>query len=100
MTDQVPESVKVARLAALQALIADQSRAFNASKAGVTVPVLFSEPGRRPGQIIGKSPWLQSVYAEGPARLIGRIVDVRLASANPNSLAGEIALVGDRAVAA
>jgi tRNA-2-methylthio-N6-dimethylallyladenosine synthase len=100
MTDQVPESVKVARLAALQALIADQSRAFNASKAGVTVPVLFAEPGRRPGQIIGKSPWLQSVYAEGPARLIGRIVDVRLASANPNSLAGEIALVGDRAVAA
>jgi tRNA-2-methylthio-N6-dimethylallyladenosine synthase len=100
MTDQVPESVKVARLAALQALIAGQSRAFNASKAGATVPVLFSEPGRRPGQIIGKSPWLQSVYAEGPERLIGRIVDVRLTSANPNSLAGEITLVGDRAEAA
>ncbi|HYC63895.1 MAG TPA: tRNA (N6-isopentenyl adenosine(37)-C2)-methylthiotransferase MiaB [Reyranellaceae bacterium] len=100
MPDQVPEAVKTARLAALQALIAEQSRAFNASKAGQTVPVLFAEPGRRPGQIIGKTPWLQSVHADGPPRLIGRIVDVRLTAAHPNSLAGEIALVDDRAEAA
>jgi len=100
MPDQVPEAVKTARLAALQALIAEQSRAFNASKAGQTVPVLFAEPGRRPGQIIGKTPWLQSVHADGPPRLIGRIVDVRLTAAHPNSLAGEVALVDDRAEAA
>ncbi len=90
MPDQVPESVKAARLAALQALLGQQARAFNASKAGATVPVLFAEAGRKPGQIIGKTPWLQSVYAEGNQRLIGRIVDVSLIEGHANSLAGEI----------
>jgi tRNA-2-methylthio-N6-dimethylallyladenosine synthase len=91
MPDQVPETVKAARLAALQALLARQARAFNASKVGATVPVLFAETGRKPGQIVGKTPWLQSVYAEGDPRLIGRIVDVRLTEGHANSLAGEIA---------
>ena len=90
LQDQVPESVKSARLAALQALLGRQAREFNASKVGATVPVLFAESGRKPGQIIGKTPWLQSVYAEGNPRLIGRIVDVRLIEGHPNSLAGEI----------
>src|SRR5262249_4986070 len=78
MSEQVPENVKAARLAALQALLGQQARDFNLSKVGATVPVLFAEAGRKPGQIIGKTPWLQSVYADGPARLIGCIVDVRL----------------------
>lgn len=90
LQDQVPESVKSARLAALQALLGRQAREFNTSKVGATVPVLFAETGRKPGQIIGKTPWLQSVYAEGNPRLIGRIVDVRLIEGHPNSLAGEI----------
>jgi tRNA-2-methylthio-N6-dimethylallyladenosine synthase len=90
MGEQVPEAVKAARLAALQALLGQQARAFNASKVGQTVPVLFAEPGRKPGQLIGKTPWLQSVYADGNARLIGRIVDARLIAGHPNSLAGEI----------
>jgi tRNA-2-methylthio-N6-dimethylallyladenosine synthase len=90
MDGQVPEAVKAARLAALQALLAQQARAFNASKVGRTVPVLFAEPGRKPGQLIGKTPWLQSVYADGNARLIGHIVDARLVEGHANSLAGEI----------
>jgi tRNA-2-methylthio-N6-dimethylallyladenosine synthase len=90
MTDQIPETVKSARLAALQTLLGRQARAFNASKVGATVPVLFAEPGRKPGQIIGKTPWLQSVYAEGNPRLIGRIVAVRLTEGHPNSLAGDV----------
>ena len=93
LPDQIPESVKSARLAALQALLGQQARAFNASKVGTTVPVLFAETGRKPGQIVGKTPWLQSVYAEGNARLIGHIVDVRLVEGHANSLAGEIATV-------
>ena len=92
MPDQVPESVKAARLAALQALLGRQARDFNASKVGATVPVLFAEAGRKPGQIIGKTPWLQSVYVEGNPRLIGHIVDVRLTEGHANSLAGEIAV--------
>jgi tRNA-2-methylthio-N6-dimethylallyladenosine synthase len=90
MPGQVPESVKAARLAALQALLGRQARAFNASKVGATVPVLFAEPGRKPGQIVGKTPWLQSVYAQGNPRLIGAVVDVRLTEGHANSLAGEI----------
>jgi len=90
MDNQVPEAVKSARLHALQALLGDQARAFNASKVGQTVPVLFAEPGRKPGQLVGKTPWLQSVYAEGKARLIGQIVEARLTEGHANSLAGEI----------
>ena len=90
MEDQVPEAVKSARLHALQALLGEQARAFNASKVGQTVPVLFAEPGRKPGQLVGKTPWLQSVYAKGNARLIGRIVDTRLTEGHANSLAGDI----------
>ena len=92
MPDQVPENIKAARLAALQTLLGQQAREFNLSKVGATVPVLFAEPGRKPGQIIGKTPWLQSVYADGPPRLIGRIVDTRLTEGHANSLAGEIAV--------
>ena len=90
MDGQVPEAVKAARLTALQALLGQQARAFNASKVGQTVPVLFAEPGRKPGQLIGKTPWLQSVYADGNARLIGRIVEARLTAGHANSLAGEV----------
>jgi len=90
MPGQVAETVKAARLAALQALLGEQARDFNMSKVGTSVPVLFAEPGRKPGQVVGKTPWLQSVYADGPARLIGRIVDTRLTEGHANSLAGEV----------
>jgi tRNA-2-methylthio-N6-dimethylallyladenosine synthase len=91
LADQVPEAVKSARLAALQALLGQQARAFNESKVGATVPVLFAETGRKPGQVVGKTPWLQSVHADGPERLIGRIVETRLVAGHANSLTGEIA---------
>jgi tRNA-2-methylthio-N6-dimethylallyladenosine synthase len=91
MADQVPENVKVARLAALQALVAQKAHAFNLSKAGTTVPVLFAEPGRRPGQMIGKTPWLQSVYVDGTPRLIGQIVETDLIEGYANSLMGKVA---------
>ena len=90
MRPAAPQPPPAHAIDAKQALLARQSVAFNASKVGALVPVLFAEAGRKPGQIIGKTPWLQSVYAEGNPRLIGRIVDVRLIEGHPNSLAGEI----------
>jgi tRNA-2-methylthio-N6-dimethylallyladenosine synthase len=90
LVDQLAESVKTARLAALQSLLGNQQRDFNASKVGAVVPVLFAEAGRKPGQILGKSPWLQSVYVEGGAEMIGSIVNVRLLAAYALSLAGEV----------
>ncbi len=90
LAEQVPEAVKAARLAALQALLGQQARAFNESKVGAVVPVLFAETGRKPGQVVGKTPWLQSVHADGPERLIGSIVEARLVAGHANSLTGEI----------
>jgi tRNA-2-methylthio-N6-dimethylallyladenosine synthase len=87
MDGQVPEPVKDERLQRLQALVMEQSRAFNASKVGTATRILIDRIGRKPGQMIGKSPWLQSVFVETDAG-IGDMVDVRLTAALPNSLAG------------
>lgn len=85
---QVAEEVKDERLARLNALIDEQQRAFNAAQVGKVLPVLFEKPGRHPGQLSGRSPYLQAVHAEGPDRLIGQIVPVRIEVANKMSLAG------------
>ena len=88
MPGQVAEEVKDERLARLNALLDEQARAFNASQVGKVLPVLFERPGRHPGQLIGRSPYLQAVYATAPDRLIGQIVPVRIESAARMSLAG------------
>ena len=85
---QVAEAVKDERLATLLALLEEQQQAFNDRQLGRTLPVLFEKTGRHPGQIIGRSPYLQAVHATAPDRLIGEIVPVRIESAARNSLAG------------
>ncbi len=85
---QVAEEVKEERLARLNALLDDQQRAFNISQAGKVLPVLFERPGRHPGQLAGRSPYLQAVHVEGPDHLIGQIVPVRIETASKMSLAG------------
>ena len=96
MDGQVPEPLKDERLQRLQSLLAEQSRAFNASKVGQTTRILIDRVGRRPGQMIGKSPWLQSVFVDTDAK-IGDMVDVRLTAALPNSLAGELLIAPAKA---
>ncbi|GAB5468835.1 MAG: tRNA (N6-isopentenyl adenosine(37)-C2)-methylthiotransferase MiaB [Rhodospirillales bacterium] len=86
---QVPEAAKSERLAALQALLNEQQRAFNAEKVGSVMPVLFDRPGRRPGQLVGRSPWMQSVHASLPTHRNGQILPIRITAAGDNSLAGE-----------
>ena len=88
---QVPEAVKDERLQALQALLREQQSAFNADCVGRTVPVLFTGLGRHPGQIVGRSPWLQPVHVIGPESLIGTEARVKLATAHTNSLSGTLA---------
>ena len=93
--DQVPEAEKDRRLAALQALLRAQQAAFNAACVGRRVPVLVSGPGRHPGQLAGRSPWLQPVHfaapaALTPAALIGHEVAVTIAAALPNSLSATL----------
>ncbi len=89
LAEQVPEAVKSERLAELQALIADEQRRFNAACLGRTLEVLFEKPGRHPGQLVGRSPYLQAVHAQAPERLIGAPARVRLTAVLANSLAGE-----------
>jgi tRNA-2-methylthio-N6-dimethylallyladenosine synthase len=89
--DQVPEPVKAERLAMLQSLLQRQQRAFNESCVGQVLPVLFEKPGRHSGQLVGRSPYLQSVHAEVAQERIGEIVPVLIRGAEPNSLAGVIA---------
>lgn len=86
MDEQVPAAVMDERLQRLQALITAQQHAFNRASVGARTSVLLERRGRHPGQLIGKSPWLQSVVVEGGA--IGELVDVEIAAAGPNSLTG------------
>ena len=88
---QLDEAVKSERLAALQQLLDAQRVAFNAATVGRRLPVLFDRPGRKPGQILGRSPYLQAVHADGTPDLLGRIVDVTIDAALANSLAGTVA---------
>jgi len=89
--NQIDEDVKDRRLQELQALLRAQQEDFNLSKVGQTVDVLFTHPGRRDGQIGGRTPWLQPVHVNGPESLIGQIVPVRIAHAQPASLQGILA---------
>ena len=89
MPGQIAEAVKEERLARLQDRLNDQQAEFNAATVGRTLPVLIERIGRRPGQIVGRSPYLQPVHAAGSESLIGRIVPVTIAAATRGSLTGE-----------
>ncbi len=90
MPGQVEEEVKAERLERLNQLLDEQQRAFNAAQVGKVLPVLFEKPGRHPGQIVGRSPYLQAVHCEGGEQLIGKIVPVRIESAAKMSLGGAL----------
>ena len=90
MADQVPEEVKDERLQRLQAALMEQSRAFNRSCVGTEMDVLFDRQGKLPGQLVGRSPYLQSVHVNGVAEHMGQMVRVRITQATANSLAGEL----------
>ena len=91
---QLPEAVKAERLAGLQQLLGAQAQAFNAPCVGRSLPVLLERPGRKPGQLIGRSPYMQSVHVAVPEaalrRLAGRLVDVQIEAAHANSLTGRL----------
>jgi tRNA-2-methylthio-N6-dimethylallyladenosine synthase len=90
MSGQIDEATKARRLAALQELIEKQRQAFNRATVGRRLEVLFEKPGRREGQVIGRSPTMQSVFAEGPRSLIGELMEVEMVAAEPHSLRGRI----------
>ena len=88
MPGQVPEAEKAARLGALQALLGAQQAQFNRGFVGATLPVLALERGREPGQLRGRSPYMQAVHFAAAESRAGDIVAVRIETAHANSLGG------------
>ena len=86
MADQLSEAVKDERLARLLAAVSEGSLAFNRSTVGRRCKVLLERPGRKPGQLIGKTPWLQSAVVSIPGAAIGDLVEVDIVDAHPNSV--------------
>jgi tRNA-2-methylthio-N6-dimethylallyladenosine synthase len=87
MEDQIPGEIMDERLARLQERINAHQLAFNRSKVGIDTQILIERKGKFDGQMIGRSPWLQSVHVETDARP-GDLVDVTLVAAGPNSMTG------------
>jgi tRNA-2-methylthio-N6-dimethylallyladenosine synthase len=85
MGDQVAPEVMDERLQRLQALINEQQHAFNRATLGARTRILIDRKGKLPGQMLGKSPWLQSVHLQTDAA-IGTMIDVEITAAGPNSV--------------
>ncbi len=91
MAEQVPETVKTERLHRLQRLIDRQQATFNQSCRGKTFDILFARPGRHPGQLVGRSPYLQPVHVQAGPHLIGEICAVTITDVDSYSLFGAFA---------
>jgi tRNA-2-methylthio-N6-dimethylallyladenosine synthase len=88
---QVAQGAKAERLAALQALLEQQAAAFNAGCVGLTLPVLLERRGRHPGQLVGRTPYLQAVHVQGAGLAVGDLVQVTVTDRHPHSLSGVVA---------
>lgn len=86
--DQVADEIKSERLSALQVLLKTQQDSFNAGTVGRTVDVLLDRVGRKPGQLVGRTPYLQAIHIDAPAHHIGQILPVRVTATLANSLQG------------
>lgn len=87
---QVPDALKSERLAELQSVLNDQQRQFNDTSVGQSMEILFEKPGRKAGQIIGRSPYLQAVHAQAPETFLGQVCPIRITSSGANSLGGTL----------
>ena len=87
----MPGEVAAERLSRLQRLLDGQKRCFNASMVERTLPVLFERHGRHPGQVAGRTPYMQWLHVEGDAALIGTVAEATVTDASPNGLAGVLA---------
>ena len=88
--DHVPEDVKADRLKRLQALLSEQQFEFAETCVGKEMDILLEKPGRKPGQLIGRSPWLQSVIIDAKDAKIGDTLRVRITKAAPYSLMADV----------
>ena len=86
----MPEAVKDRRLQSLQALLREQQTRFNTACVGSTMDVLFTGPGRHPGQVVGRSQYLQPIHITGSVSLVGEERAVLIRDVHPNSFSGTL----------
>ena len=89
--DRVPDEVAAERLARLQRLLDEQKRRFNAGMEGRTMPVLFERKGRHPGQVAGRTPFMQWLHVSGAEALIGSVAEATVTDASANGLGAVLA---------
>jgi tRNA-2-methylthio-N6-dimethylallyladenosine synthase len=87
---QLPDTVKTERLRRVQAVIARHQTAFNSRCVGRRMPVLFDRRGRRHGQLVGRSPYMQAVHVRAGVSLMGRVEEVEILGVGVNSLSGAV----------
>jgi tRNA-2-methylthio-N6-dimethylallyladenosine synthase len=91
MQEMVATATMDERLARLQNLIDSQQHAFNKAAIGTTVDVLFERAARNPGQIVGRTAYLQPAHVMASEDLIGQVLPVTIASLERYSLLGALA---------
>ena len=90
MKNQVPEDVKTKRLMRLQAELLKQQQEFNEQTVGKVLPVLLTERGKKSGQLLGYSPYLQGTHVNLPDEFLNQIVMLKITKASATSLTGEV----------
>jgi tRNA-2-methylthio-N6-dimethylallyladenosine synthase len=88
--EQLPDAARDDRLQRLQEVIERHQTAFNSACVGKVVPVLLERPGRRAGQLVGRSPHMQAVHVEADASSFGHVLEVEIRAAGANSLTGRL----------
>ncbi len=88
--EQVPQAVKLERLARLQAAITEEQFRFNQQTVGKTMEVLLDRAGKYEGQTIGRSPYMQSVHVRDASAYKNTMVTVKITEAFEHSVAGVI----------
>jgi tRNA-2-methylthio-N6-dimethylallyladenosine synthase len=89
--EQMPDEVKDGRLQRVQDVVHTTQTAFNLSCVGRVVPVLLERAGRHPGQLVGRTPYMQAVHVSAPPSLCGHVVEVEILALGANSLTGRLA---------
>jgi tRNA-2-methylthio-N6-dimethylallyladenosine synthase len=95
MEDRVADGPAGERLEALQALLNTQQLAFNRAAVGRVMPVLLDRAGRDPGQLVGRSPYMQAVHVSAPESELGTIPRLAITTAHANSLGAQPLVMGD-----
>ncbi|HLD95165.1 MAG TPA: MiaB/RimO family radical SAM methylthiotransferase, partial [Alphaproteobacteria bacterium] len=94
LENQVPELVKSERLSILQEVLSEHQIDFNQNTVGKTLDVLLEKKGRVEGQLVGRTPYMQSISIEAKDRLLGHIIPITITRAHPNGVSGHIKTIG------